>query len=65
MPTLMEDAQLSEAFYASVTSPGGLDKYADSAIQAFTRLKLREDGVMRRVLPPLSLHRRLESPYHL
>jgi len=54
VPTLQEEALASEIFYESITTPG-MEKYANDALQDFTRLKQRETGVMRRILPPITV----------
>lgn len=56
MPTRADDALLNEAFYeAYLSDDRRLQKQAEDTVNAYTRLKIREDGIVRRVLPPIPI----------
>lgn len=54
MPTLAQTALDNEAFYQALSTQG-MEKYAAEAIDDYTRLKMREDGITRRVIPALPI----------
>jgi hypothetical protein len=49
-------AQVNDLFFQKVASsdPAGLTKAA-SAVQEYTRLKMREDGFLRKIMPPIPI----------
>ena len=77
MPTntvQMDDAvtkEVNKAFFDQITSgDAAMQKSAQDAVTEFTRVRMREDGFLRRILPPITvtnddLDRRVESslPY--
>jgi hypothetical protein len=54
VPTQADSALQNEAFYDLLMTPG-MDKTAIDAVNDYTRLKMREDGIFRRILPPIQL----------
>ena len=48
--TLQEDAVLNETLFEWLATPG-MEKKAQDAITDYTRLKMREDGFYRRIIP--------------
>lgn len=54
MPTQADNALQNEAFYEALMTPG-MDKVALDAVNDYTRLKMREDGIFRKILPPIQL----------
>ena len=54
MATRMETQMLNEAIFEQLATPG-LEKQAADAINEFTRVKMREDGIYRKVIPPLNI----------
>jgi hypothetical protein len=54
MATPAETKALNDAFFSMLDTPG-LEKRATDAVNDFTRFKMREDGIERRVLPPLQI----------
>lgn len=56
MPTRADNSQISEAFYEAYLSDDPImQKTALDAVNDYTRLKVREDGILRRVLPPIQI----------
>jgi hypothetical protein len=56
MPTREETRLLNEAIFEKLASHDPLiRKEAQDAINDFTRVKMREDGFFRKIMPPLSL----------
>lgn len=54
MPTQSEIQLLNSTLFEQLGTPG-MQKIAADAITDFTRVRMREDGILRRVLPPLSV----------
>lgn len=50
----MESQMLNEAIFEQLSTPGQ-EKQAADAINEFTRTTMREDGVYRKVIPPLTI----------
>lgn len=49
-----EIVQYNEALFEQLGNPG-MEKQAIDAVNDFTRIKMREDGFMRRIMPPLTI----------
>ena len=49
-----ESQLLNETLFEQLSTPG-MEKTAVDAINDFTRTKMREDGFLRRILPPLQI----------
>lgn len=71
MANMTESQLLNDALLTNLSTPG-MEKSAVDAVNDFTRLKMREDGFARKIMPPLvisndQLDRRLESdkPYKI
>lgn len=54
MATKSETALLNEALFEQLSTPG-MEKQAIDAVNDFTRIKMREDGFYRRIMPPLTI----------
>lgn len=54
MATKSETALLNEALFEQLATPG-MEKQAIDAVNDFTRIKMREDGFFRKILPPLPI----------
>ncbi len=55
MASAKTEAQLiNEALFEQLSTPG-MEKQASDAINDFTRIKMREDGFLRRIMPPLTI----------
>lgn len=54
MATQAESALLNATVYEQLATPG-MEKKANDAINDFTRTKMREAGIARRVVPPLEI----------
>ncbi len=52
--TKSETALLNEALFEQLSTPG-MEKQAIDAVNDFTRIKMREDGFYRRIMPPLTI----------
>ena len=49
-----ESQLLNETLFEQLSTPG-MEKTAVDAINDFTRTKMREDGFLRRIMPPLQI----------
>jgi hypothetical protein len=54
MATKSETQLLNETLFEQLSSPG-MEKQAIDAVNDFTRIKMREDGFYRRIMPPLTI----------
>lgn len=54
MATQAEIAMLNEALLEQLSTPG-MEKQAVDAVNDFTRTTMREDGIYRRIMPPLQI----------
>lgn len=54
MATKTESQLLNETVFSHLSTPG-MEKLAIDAINDFTRVKVREDGFQRRIIPPLEI----------
>lgn len=54
MATKTETQLLNETLFEQLKTPG-MEKQAIDAVNDFTRLKMREDGFFRRIMPPLTI----------
>jgi len=54
MPANTENQMVNEALFNSLSTPG-MEKQAVDAVNDFTRIKMREDGFWRRIMPPLQV----------
>ncbi len=54
MATRSETQLLNETFFEQLETPG-MEKQAVDAVNEFTRIKMREDGFFRRILPMVSV----------
>jgi hypothetical protein len=54
MPTQSEIQLLNNTIFEQLSTPG-MEKTAVDAINDFTRVRMREDGIYRRILPPLQI----------
>jgi hypothetical protein len=54
MPSLAQIQELNEAFFDSLSTPG-MEKVASDAIHEFTRTTVREDGILRRMIPAVQV----------
>ena len=54
MATRAEIDMLNETLFEQLNTPG-MEKQAIDAVNDFTRTTMREDGVYRRILPPLQI----------
>jgi hypothetical protein len=55
MATQAESRQFNETLFEQLSTPG-MEKRAIDAVNDFTRMKMREDGVYRRIQPPLQIN---------
>lgn len=55
MATKSESQLLNETIFEQLRTPG-MEKVAIDAINDFTRVRMREDGFYRRILPPLQIN---------
>lgn len=54
MATKSETQELNETLFSQLSTPG-MEKQAIDAVNDFTRIKMREDGFERRIMPPLTI----------
>jgi hypothetical protein len=54
MATKSETQLLNETLFEQLSTPG-MEKQAIDAVNDFTRIKMREDGFYRRIMPPLTI----------
>jgi hypothetical protein len=54
VPTRTSDQLLNEAVFESLYTPGQ-EKVAIDAVNDFTRVRMREDGFYRKIIPPLQI----------
>lgn len=54
MATQTDNAMLNQTIFDQLNTPG-MEKTAIDAINDFTRYKVREDGIHRRIIPPLQI----------
>lgn len=54
MATAAETRAINETLFAQLSTPG-MEKRAIDAVNDFTRVKMREDGFYRRIIPPLQI----------
>jgi hypothetical protein len=55
MPATLTESQLiNQALFEQLSTPG-MEKQAIDAVNDFTRIKMREDGFYRRIMPPLTI----------
>lgn len=54
MATQAETKLINETFFEQLATPG-MEKKAVDAVNDFTRTKMREDGIFRRILPPVPI----------
>lgn len=54
MATLTETQLLNNTIFENLNTPG-MEKSAVDAVNDFTRVRMREDGIYRRVIPPLQI----------
>jgi len=54
MPTKSETQLLNETLFEQLSQPG-MEKQAIDAVNDFTRIKMREDGFYRKIMPPLQI----------
>jgi hypothetical protein len=54
MATKSETQLLNETLFEQLNTPG-MEKQAIDAVNDFTRIKMREDGFYRRIMPPLQI----------
>ena len=54
--TREQSRAINEALFEKLASRDpGLEKEAADAVNAFTRLKMREDGFFRKIMPPVTM----------
>jgi len=54
MATAAETRMINETLFSQLSTPG-MEKRAIDAVNDFTRVKMREDGFYRRIIPPLQI----------
>lgn len=54
MATAAEARMVNETLFSQLSTPG-MEKRAIDAVNDFTRVKMREDGFYRRIIPPLQI----------
>jgi len=52
--TLTEAQMINRALFEQLSTPG-MEKQAADAVNEFTRIKMREDGFYRKIMPPLTI----------
>lgn len=55
MATFSESQLLNNAIFDNLATPG-MEKVAIDAVNDFTRVRMREDGMWRRIMPPLQIN---------
>lgn len=66
MATFEKLAAINDSLYEAVTTPG-MEKVATDALTEYTRIKIREEGFLRKILPPITVtkddfDRQIDSP---